>query len=150
MSFKISPSFRIQSQFGKCKTGFSLMELMVVLMIIGLLGAAVAIGVRGAAATGRKTTVEMELNEISNGLDLYNFHTGTYPTQEQGLEILLEPTGEFEGGILKKKGALEDPWGNPYLYFVTNDKKEPFEVLCTGADGREGTSDDISTRAQDR
>ena len=121
------------------------MELMVVLLIIGLMGAAVSVAVRGARAQGRKTTTELEIRNIVDGLEMYNSLTARYPTQEEGLEILLQPIGEFSAGILKKKGRLNDPWGSPYLYVVTTDAVEPFEVLSVGADRREGTEDDISS-----
>ncbi len=127
------------------RSGFSLMELMVVLLIIGLLGAAVTVAVRGARAQGRKTTAELEINNIVDGLEMFNSITARYPTQDEGLEALMQPIGEFKSGILKKKGALNDPWGSRYLYVVTSDSREPFEVLSIGEDRREGTDDDISS-----
>ena len=127
------------------RSGFSLMELMVVLLIIGLMGAAVTVAVRGARAQGRKTTAELEIRNIVDGLEMFNSITARYPSQEEGLEILQQPIGEFSSGILKKKGRLKDPWGSAYLYVVTVDSIEPFEVISAGADRREGTLDDISS-----
>ncbi len=141
-------SFRRKSTRRR-QRGFSLMELMVVLLIIGLLGAAVTVGVRGAREQGRITTAEMEINNLENGLEMFNSLTARYPTQDEGLEVLLKPIGKSELGILKKKGELNDPWGNPYLYIVTGDKAEPFEVLSAGPDGREGTDDDLSNLTAD-
>ncbi|MEL7499546.1 MAG: type II secretion system protein GspG [Planctomycetota bacterium] len=142
MSYRKKPKRR-------ARFGFTLMEILVVLLIIGLLSAAVVVGVRGARENGRKTTARMEINNIVNGLEMYNSATARYPTQNEGLEVLLVTVGDFEGGILKKKGELNDPWGNPYLYVVLNGSDEPFEVICTGPDGREGTSDDISNLGED-
>ena len=121
------------------------MELMVVLLIIGLLSAAVTVGIRGARENGRRTTANLEISNIVNGLEMFNSVTARYPSQAEGLEVLLEPIENYPGGILKKKGELNDPWGKPYMYVVTNDKSDPFEVMSTGPDQREGTEDDISS-----
>ena len=121
---------------------------MVVLLIIGLLSAAVTVGVRGVRAQGRKTTAELEISNIVNGLEMFNSVTSRYPTQDEGLEALLNPISGYESGILKKKGELNDPWGNPYLYILTNEKREPFEVISSGADGREVTEDDLTSSTE--
>ena len=126
------------------RRGFSLMELMVVLLIIGLLSAAVTVSVRQVRAQGRKTTAELEITNIANGLEMFNSATARYPTQDEGLDVLLDVFGDLDSPILDKKGELKDPWGNDYLYISTPDQREPFEVLSAGADGREGTDDDIS------
>ena len=123
--------------------GFSLVELMVVLAIIGMLTAAVTIGIRRARESSRRTTAELEITRIVEGLELYNTHAGSYPNDEEGLEVLLQRLDGLDP-ILKKKGALTDPWGEAYMYRVIRDGDEPFEVLCSGKDGDAGTADDIS------
>lgn len=130
------------------RSGFSLMELMVVLVIIGLLSAAVTVGVRRSRDQARVTTAELEINNLTNGLEMFNSATARYPTQDEGLDILLEPFGDLKSPILEKKGELKDPWGNDYLYILTPDQREPFEVLSAGLDGREGTDDDISSLSE--
>jgi general secretion pathway protein G len=123
--------------------GFSLTELMVVIVIIGLLAGAVAVGTRGYLAASRKGVAKMELSEITNALESYNALRTRYPTTEEGLAVLTKSTDDFPGGLLK--GDLNDPWGNPYEYVVPGTNNEPFEIVCSGADGRFGTEDDISS-----
>lgn len=146
MSFNVSlqkPLVSRTRQF--CRHGFSLMEMMVVLLIIGLITTAVTVGVRRAMSKGQNGIAETEINNIVSGLDLYAAEAGRYPTQAEGLDVLIKPIGDEVFPILDKPGSLTDPWGNPYLYIVTNDKKQPIEVISNGADGREGTEDDISS-----
>lgn len=125
------------------RRGFSLIELMVVLAIIGMLTAAVAVGVRRARDKGRITTVKMEIQTIVEGLESFNTETARYPTEEEGLGVLLQRIDGLPP-ILGKKGALNDPWGKPFLYRVIVDGEEPFEVSSSGMDGVVGTADDLS------
>lgn len=125
------------------RCGFTLIEMMVVLAIIGLLTAAVAVGVRRARDKGRITTAEMEIQNIVQGLEAFNTETARYPSNEEGLDVLLQKIGGL-APILNKKGSLDDPWGKPYMYRVTVDEEEPFEVSSGGMDGVAGTPDDIS------
>ena len=125
------------------RCGFTLIEMMVVLAIIGLLTAAVAVGVRRARDKGRITTAEMEIQNIVQGLEAFNTETARYPSNEEGLDVLLQKIGGL-APILNKKGRLDDPWGKPYMYRVTVDEEEPFEVSSGGMDGVAGTPDDIS------
>lgn len=126
------------------RRGFSLMELMVVIVIIGLLAGAVTVSVRGYLATARKGVAKTEIIKIVEGLETFNALQARYPTQEEGIDILLQPLADFSNGILKKQ-KLDDPWGNPYQYIVSNSGTEPFEVISNGPDAREGTADDISS-----
>ena len=125
------------------RSGFSLIELMVVLAIIGMLTAAVTVGIRRARQSSRRTTAELEITKIVEGLELYNTHSGGYPNDEEGLDVLLQKMDGLDP-ILKKKGKLEDPWGQAYMYRVIQDGDEPFEVLCSGPDRVAGTRDDLS------
>ena len=129
------------------RSGFSLVELMVVLAIIGMLTAAVTIGIRRARQASRRTTAELEIGKIVEGLELYNTQTARYPNEDEGLEVL---TVRIDGldPILKKKGELNDPWGSPYLYRVIRGGDEPFEVTSAGPDRIAGNSDDLSNLLQ--
>jgi general secretion pathway protein G len=130
----------------RTQAGFSLIEMMVVLALIGLLTAAVAVGVRRARDKGRITTAQIEIQNIVEGLEAFNTEITRYPTNEEGLDVLLTKIGGLDP-ILSKKGALNDPWGNPYMYRVTIDGDEPFEVSSSGMDGIPGTDDDLSNQS---
>lgn len=137
--------FRSQAKFARRtpRAGFSLIELMVVLAIIGMLAAAVSVGVVRARDKGRITTAEMAIGNIVEGLEMFNNETARYPSEDEGLEILLQRTGGL-APILKNKGELSDPWGNAFVYRILVDEDEPFEVSSAGLDGIHGSPDDLS------
>jgi len=119
--------------------GFSFLEVMVVVVIIGLLAGAVAINVRSRVDKARVNRARSDIATIVNALETYYAEHGKYPSNEQGLQVL------------DLKGS-SDPWGRPYVYNQPG-RKGPFEVLCYGADGQEGgdgadkdvSSDDLSS-----
>lgn len=122
--------------------GFTLIELMVVVVIIGLLAAVVVPRVVGRGEEAKIAAAKLQIKEIEAALDLYRLDNGFYPTTEQGLRALVErPTTEpiprnwREGGYMKKVPV--DPWGNPFVYRCPGDHGE-YDLLSMGADGREG------------
>ena len=114
--------------------GFSLVELMVVLVIIGLLAGAVTLSVTVFITSGKQNTARMEIATISDALETYRSIHGRLPTNEEGLAVLNQKTEKSEP-ILRQKPI--DPWGNPYQYNNPGREAE-FEVISFGADGREG------------
>ena len=119
------------------RSGFSLMELMVVIVIIGLLAGTVTISVRSYMTAARRNTAKMEIAKISEALDMYyDNELKGYPSTGDGLAVLSKPTDKFPDAYLK--GKLTDPWGNPYDYIVPGPGREPFEIVCYGSDGKEG------------
>ncbi len=126
------------------RAAFSLTELMVVIVIIGLLAGAVAVGARAYLAAGSQGVAKMEIGRIVEALESYSSQMqGRYPETSEGLGVLTESTARFPGGLLN--GNLDDPWGNAYEYVVPGDDDEPYEIISSGADGRIGTDDDISS-----
>ncbi|MCR8923239.1 type II secretion system major pseudopilin GspG [Dasania sp. GY-MA-18] len=127
--------------------GFSLIEIMVVLVIIGLLVSIVAPNVLDRADDARAQKVQADFSTIATALKLYRLDNYNYPTSEQGLEALVNkpgidpiPTNWKKGGYLEE--APKDPWGRPYLYlspaeFSDND----FDLYTLGADGITGGED---------
>ena len=122
--------------------GFTLLEVMVVLAIIGSIMALVATNIIGAAGDANIKTTKSQIKLIENALDLYKLHNYTYPTTEQGLEALVqkptsspEPKNYQSGGYLKGSKVPTDAWGNEFQYFMD---KGQYEIVSLGADGQEG------------
>ena len=130
--------------------GFTLIEIMVVVVILGILGALIVPNVIGRPDEARVQAALADINSIGSALELYRLDNGNYPSTEQGLEALVEePSGFPEprnwnpDGYLKKMPV--DPWDEPYLYFSED---RSFEIYSYGADrkeGGEGVDKDISS-----
>lgn len=131
-------------------TGFTLLELLVVIVIIGLLAAYV--GPRYFAQLGKseQQTAKAQIEAFGRALDTYRLDTGHYPRTEQGLNALVvQPQGEtkWHGPYLQKQ-VPPDPWGNPFVYKSPGQNAE-FDLLSLGKDGQpggEGENADISYR----
>jgi len=123
---------------GRC--GYTLMELLVVLVILGLIAALVAPQVIGYLGGARHDAARLQIDRLSGVLDLYYLETGGYPSTEQGLAALVErPDGAiaWNGPYIRKADALTDPWGNPYLYKAPGEHGE-YDLSSLGADGQPG------------
>ncbi|CBL47054.1 General secretion pathway protein G [gamma proteobacterium HdN1] len=120
-------------------SGFTLIEVMVVVVILGILAGLVVVSVAGNTDKARATAARSDLAAISQALDLYKLDNFNYPTTDQGLEALVHaPDGARnfpQGGYLKKLPI--DPWGHPYQYFSPG-SNGPYDLLSYGADGVEG------------
>lgn len=132
--------------------GFSLIEILVVLMIIGLLATVVAINVLPSQDRARIDKAQTDIRILEQALELYRLDMFSYPSEQEGLKALIEKpsNNKFsdryrQGGYIRK---LElDPWGNDYLYERPGKNNNPFEIISLGADGRkggEGLNKDIS------
>jgi general secretion pathway protein G len=118
--------------------GFTLVELLVVLAIIGLLTTVVVINVLPLQGRAQVQKAEADIALIEQGLEFWRIDTGRYPTVEEGLKVLTVPT--VSGAKLKK--LPRDPWGNAYLYAVPGANDQPYVVSSLGADGAEGGEGD--------
>jgi general secretion pathway protein G len=128
------------------QTGFTLLEIMIVVAIIAGLVAMVAPNIIGEAGAARVKTAQAEMSTIASTLSRYKLDNYTYPSTGQGIEALVsKPSGTPEPKNYKAGGYLPklptDPWGNPYLYIAEGSK---FEIMSYGADGEEGGEQDAS------
>jgi general secretion pathway protein G len=121
--------------------GFTLLEILVVLVILGLVAAVVAgpqiFKYLGAA---KSEAAKVQIQRLAGALDLYRLEVGHYPSEEEGLAALVEePAGAtaWNGPYLKKKESLVDPWGRPFVYKIPGDHGE-YDVYTLGADNAEG------------
>ena len=124
--------------------GFTLIEIMVVLVILGILAGLIVPRIMGRPDEARRMKAKIQIQSFETALQLYKLDTGNYPTTEQGLQALVEPpaTGELarswrEGGYLEKGQVPMDPWGNDYVY-LSPGTHDDFDLMCYGADGTAG------------
>ena len=122
------------------RSGFTLIEIMVVVVILGLLAALVVPRIGPQVAEAQRTTAQTQIRSIEDALEMYRMHNGFYPSTQQGLEALVTapttspvPKRYSEGGYLKK--VPDDPWGNPYVYRNQNGR---IQIISYGPDGEEG------------
>ena len=120
----------------KSTGGFTLIEVMVVVVILGILGALIVPNMIGRPDEARVTAAVTDIQQIGNALELYRLDNGYYPSTDQGLEALVsEPSGYPEPRRWNANGYLKkipiDPWGEPYLFFSED---RSMEVYSYGAD----------------
>lgn len=123
--------------------GFTLIEIMAVVIIMGLLMGIVGVTVFGRVDEARMATARIQIKQIENALEFYRMDNSRYPSTEEGLKALIEaPPGARSyppGGYLKNKDGLIDPWDQPFLYQSPGQHNEhTFDVWSQGADGAPG------------
>ncbi|MEO2083478.1 MAG: type II secretion system major pseudopilin GspG [Desulfurobacteriaceae bacterium] len=128
----------------KRRKGFTLIELMVVIVILGLLAALVAPKFMKRGEEAKVTTTQVQMKNIEQALKLYKLHNSFFPTTDQGLKALVEKP-EIEPIPKNWKGPYmdkvpQDAWGNEFIYI--SDGKH-FTLISPGPDGEEGTEDDL-------
>jgi len=125
--------------------GFTLIELMVVVVILGILAGLIVPKIMSEPDKAKKLKARMQIEQLEQSLKLYYLDNGEYPTTEQGLNALVEkpatepvPKRWKEGGYLEKKKIPADPWNNPFVYVSPGVHDKDFDLVSYGADGEEG------------
>ena len=124
----------------KKSTGYTLLELLVVLAILVLIVGIAAPLVLKQFGNAKTDTAKVQVNALAGNVEFFILDVGRAPTQDEGLGALVkQPSGvtRWRGPYIKKQSQLTDPWGNPYLYRLTSGNS-PFEIVSLGADGEEG------------
>jgi general secretion pathway protein G len=121
-------------------SGFTLLELLVVMVIIGLLAGLVAPRYFAQVGRSQVKVARAQLDGLDKALDQFRLDVGRYPTSEEGLQVLVAaPSGEPSwAGPYLKKGVPLDPWGRPYVYQQPGTHGGDFDLFSYGKDGRPG------------
>ena len=122
--------------------GFTLVELLVVLAILGMLAALVGPQVLSQLGGAKSKTASIQIRDLEQAMEIYKLDVGRFPSGDQGLEALVrEPSGAqgWNGPYLKRGELPDDPWGAPYEYRYSGRGGVP-EIISRGADGRPGGS----------
>jgi general secretion pathway protein G len=154
--FRISDfGFRISAS-SHSRRGFTLLEILVVVMIITILAAIVGVNVAREPGKARVMAARTQMGIFKQALHMYRMDQGTLPTQMQGLLALCEkpttpplPSRYPQDGYLDSRNLPKDPWGRDFIYLVPGPDGAPYEIISYGADGEiggDGEAADVSSR----
>lgn len=129
-------------------SGFTLIEILVVVVIIGILGAVIVPNLLSRPDQARAAAAETDLRQLANALDIYRLDNFHYPSTEQGLDALVSrPSGFPEAKNWNTEGYVKalptDPWGSPYVYERAGTDYHLFSLGADGLEGGEGLDADI-------
>ena len=144
---KINPSKHIKKQ-----SGFTLIEIMVVVVIIGILASVVVPRIMDNPDKARTAKAKNDIRALESAMDLYRLDNFTYPSTDEGLDALItspasSPANWKQGGYIKKLN--NDPWGNDYLYDNDGGNIVVYTYGADGSEGGEGPNKDISSNDKD-
>ena len=140
-SRKISLNEKLEKD-GRCLSGFSFIEVMVVIIILGLLSSIVGVYLFDSAEKAKADATKTQIRGLETALDLYRLHNSRYPSSEQGLKALLERPEvglipkNWNGPYLRGNNLPEDGWDSPFRYISENGNE--YEIISLGADAIDG------------
>ncbi len=127
------------------RKGFTLIEIMVVIIILGLLAAFVIPNITGKSEEAKQKLVCIQMKSLGESLKMFKVDNGSYPATEDGLNALItnpnpdEYTSYSQNGYIEGKNFPKDPWNKPYVYLNIDDS---IELISLGSDGKEGGKDE--------
>lgn len=128
----------------RLRRGFTLLELLVVLVVMALIAAIVTPQVMSMLGGAKSSSVALQVESLSTALSYYQLDVGAYPSDEQGLAALVaapKDVRNWRGPYVRKRQHLLDPWGRPFRYHVPG-RQGPFDLYSLGADGKDGGAGD--------
>lgn len=130
----------------KNKRGFTLIEIMLVVVIISILVTVVLPRLTGRTEQARVSAAKLQIETIGLGLDAFELDNGRYPTTSEGLQSLRTDPGNLKkwNGPYLKKDIAQDPWGNNYVYVCPGTHNSDYDLYSPGPNGVEGGGDDIA------
>lgn len=131
--------------YAKNKKAFTLVEMLLVIVIIGVLAGTVVTSLSGRSQQAKVTRAQTDIRgSLALALDLFEQDTGRYPTSDEGLVALVRDPGVLGWrGPYVKGGLKADPWGNQYIYQLDSSQTGLYTLSSAGPDGQQGTEDDI-------
>jgi general secretion pathway protein G len=130
------------------RSAFTLIELLLVLVILGILAAIVVPKFAGRTEQARITAAQTQLGAFATALNAYEIDNGSYPKGKDGLRLLIDKPNDavnWRGPYLDDKGGVPaDPWGNPYIYEFPGRRSSSYDLSSAGPDGKPGSDDDIT------
>jgi general secretion pathway protein G len=139
---------KLRSNFIKRSEGFTLIEIMVVVVILGILAGLIVPRIMSRPEEARRTKAALQIRSIESALKLYKLDNGVYPSTEQSLDALVKrpesgnvPKKWREGGYLESSRVPKDPWGNPFIYLLPGEHGD-FDLSSYARDGQKGGDGD--------
>jgi general secretion pathway protein G len=132
----------IRNRRTRVRSGFTMIELVAMLIIIGLLAAVVGKNVMGKIETAKVTTTKASLKILQSAVNQFKMDTGRYPTEDEGLSVLVEEPSDApnwqSGGYLETTEVPKDGWSREFIYELNPASGKAFVIISYGADGEEG------------